>query len=138
MIQYTQVVPVPTTGNCRKEIHMNKGETRNPLLVLVLSIVTCGIYQIVWSYLVSEEINRAAGEKKIDPIIFFLLGIICFPLIFIGWYKIDEALFELNNRAGLPANKNFVTWLLLCLLGVGGLFMIYQVQEQLNVLWAKT
>jgi len=116
---------------------MFKGETRNPLLVLVLSIVTCGIYQIVWLFMVSEEINRAAGFKKIDPVIYFLLGLLCFPLIFVGWYKIDEALFELNTQAGLPANKNFVAWLLLCLLGVGGLFMIYQVQDQLNSLWAK-
>jgi len=116
---------------------MFKGETRNPLLVIVLSIVTCGIYQIVWLFQISNEINQAAGEKKIDPVIFFLLGLLCFPLLFVGWYKIDEALFDLNTRAGLPANKNFVLWLLLSLVGVGSLFMIYQVQEQLNSLWAK-
>jgi len=116
---------------------MFKGETRSPLLVLVLSIVTCGIYQIVWYFMVAEEINRAAGEKKVDPVIFFLLGLLCFPLIFVGWYKMDEAIFELNTRAGLPANKNFIAWLLLCLIGVGSLFMVYQVQDQLNKLWAQ-
>ena len=116
---------------------MFKGETRNPLLVLVLSIVTCGIYQIVWYFMVSEEINRAAGEKKVDPVIYFLLGLLCFPLIFVGWYKMDETIYELNNGAGLPANRNFVAWLLLCIIGVGPLFMIYQVQDQLNKLWEK-
>lgn len=117
---------------------MYKGETRNPLLVVLLSIVTCGIYWIIWAYMISEEINRAFGEKKIDPVIFFILGIFCFPLIFVGMYKVDEAMFELNNRAGLPANKNFIIWLLLSLLGVGSVFMGYQVQEQLNILWEKT
>lgn len=118
-------------------VYMYKGETRNPLLVVFLSFITCGIYQIVWYFMISEEINRAAGEKKIDPVIFFILGIFCFPLIFVGWYKIDEAIYDLNLRSGLPANKNFILWLLLTLIGVGGLFMAYQVQEQLNTLWAK-
>ena len=114
---------------------MYKGEKRDPIMALVLSIVTCGIYQIVWLFMVSNEINNASGEKKIDPLIFFLLGILCFPLIFVGMYKIDEALFDLNTRVGLPANKNFVLWLVLSLIGIGGFFMVYQVQEQLNKLW---
>ena len=85
--------------------------------------------------MVSNEINSAYGEKKIDPLIFFLLGIFCFPLIFVGMYKIDEALYDMNLRAGLPASKNFVLWLVLSLIGIGGFFMVYQVQEQLNKLW---
>ena len=117
---------------------MVKGEIRNPLLVVVLSFVTCEIYWIIWAFQVSEEINQAAGYKKINPVIFFLLGILCFPLIFVGMYKIDEALYELNLQVGLPANKNFVIWLLLSLLGVGNLFMAYQVQEQLNTVWLNT
>ncbi|NLV48479.1 MAG: DUF4234 domain-containing protein [Clostridiaceae bacterium] len=116
---------------------MIKGETRNPLLMIVLSIVTCGIYQIVWLFMVSNEINRAAGEKKVDPMIFFLLGLLCFPLVYVGLYKIDESVFELNTRFGLPAEKHFILWLLLSLVGVGFLFMQYQVQEQLNTLWER-
>lgn len=117
---------------------MYKGEIRNPVLVVILSIVTCGIYQLVWLFMVCNEINNLTEEKKVDPVIYFLLGILCFPLIFIGMYKIDEALFDINTKAGLPANKNFIIWLLLCLVGVGGYFMAYQVQEQLNTLWEKT
>lgn len=113
------------------------GETRNPVLVVVLSIVTCGIYQIVWLFMVSNEINNAAGEKKIDPVIYFLLGLLCFPLMYVGMYKIDEALYELNMKAGLPAEKHFIIWLLLSLIGIGWAFMAYQVQEQLNLLWAQ-
>jgi hypothetical protein len=57
--------------------------------------------------MVSNEINNAAGEKKVDPVIFFLLGLLCFPLMYVGLYKIDEALYELNPRYGLPAEKAF-------------------------------
>jgi hypothetical protein len=116
---------------------MYRGVTRNPVTILLLSIITCGIYQIYWLFVVSEEINQASGEKVIDPVIFFLLGLLCFPLIFVGMFKIDEAIFNLNTQRGLPASKNFVLWLLLCLVGVGTLFMMYQVQEQLNKLWAQ-
>jgi hypothetical protein len=116
---------------------MYRGETRSPILVIVLSVVTCGIYWYVWLFMVSNEINNAAGEKKIDPLIFFLLGLLCFPLIYVGMYKIDEALYELNGRAGLPAEKHFVIWLILSFVGVGAFFMAYQVQEQLNTLWSR-
>lgn|SRR5690554_3993223 len=117
---------------------MYKGTFRSPLVVVLLSFITCGIYFIVWLFMVSEEINNASGMKKVDPLIFFLLGLLCFPLMFIGYYKIDEALYELNTRMGLPANKNFILWLLLSFVGVGGLFMAYQVQEQLNKVWERS
>ncbi len=116
---------------------MYRGVTRNPINVILLSIVTCGIYSIVWLFAISKEINEASGQKVVDPVIYFLLGILCFPLIFVGMFKIDEALFALNTQRGLPANKNFVMWLVLSLVGVGTFIMMYQVQEQLNKLWAQ-
>ncbi len=117
---------------------MYRGITRNPLMIILLSIVTCGIYGIYWLFVVSDEINQASGDKIIDPIIFFLVGLLLFPLFLIGIYKIDEALFELNTRRGLAANRNFLLWILLSFFfGIGNLFMMYQVQEQLNKLWAQ-
>lgn len=116
---------------------MNKGITRSPVTVIILSIVTCGIYSFIWLFTVSKEINDFCGEKKVDPVVYFLLGILCFPLIFVGLYKIDLALYDMNTRVGLPANKNFTMWLILCLLGVGTLFASYQIQDQLNKIWER-
>ena len=115
---------------------MNKGTERNPITVILLSIVTCGIYAFYWFYLVTKEINDALGEQRISFALYFLLGILCFPLIFVGMYKIDEALMELQTRVGLPAKSNFILWIILSFFGVGSFIMEYQVQEALNQLWA--
>jgi len=118
---------------------MPRGETRNPVTIILLTLVTCGIYGIYWLYLVTKEINAALGEERINFVLYFLVGILCFPLIFVGMYKIDEAVVELQTRAGLPGKPNFVLWILLSLLaGVGTYIMEYQVQEALNEIWVRS
>ena len=116
---------------------MNKGAVRSPIAVILLSLVTCGIYEIYWLFKVSGEINNAAGEERINAPLFFLLGLLCFPLIFVGMYKIDNEIFDLRSKVGLPANKNFILWLVLCFVGIGSIIFLYQVQTQLNELWEK-
>ncbi len=116
---------------------MPRGIERNPVTVILLSIVTCGIYSIYWLYKVTSEINAALGEEKINFVLYFLLGILCFPLIFVGMYKIDEGLVQLQTRIGLQGKSNFVLWIILSFVGVGSLIMMYQVQEALNEIWAK-
>ena len=117
---------------------MPRGVDRNPITVILLSIVTCGIYYLYWLYMVTSEINAALGEEKINFVLYFLLGILCFPLAFVGMYKIDEGVVELQTRIGLQGKSNFVLWIILTFFGgVGSLIMIYQVQEALNEIWAK-
>ena len=116
---------------------MPRGVERNPVTVILLSIVTCGIYSLYWLYMVTSEINAALGEDKINFVLYFLLGILCFPLVFVGMYKIDEGVVQLQTRIGLQGKSNFVLWIILSFVGVGTLIMIYQVQEALNEIWAK-
>lgn len=117
---------------------MNKGTVRSPISVILLSIITCGIYQIYWLFKISGEINNALGEERISAPLYFLLGLLCFPLIFVGWYKIDGGIFDIRTKVGMPATKNFVLWLVLSFIGVGSLVFIYQAQSQLNEIWERT
>lgn len=114
------------------------GETRNSITVILLTLFTCGIYGLYWFYLVSKEINAALGEERINFALYFIVGILCFPLIFVGMYKIDEAVVELQNRAGIQGKSNFVLWIILSFVGgVGTYVMEYQVQEALNEIWTR-
>ncbi|MHB1483325.1 MAG: DUF4234 domain-containing protein [Saccharofermentanales bacterium] len=117
---------------------MFKGKVRNPVTVVLLSFITCGIYMIYWLFVVSGEINKAVGEERISAPLYFLLGLLCFPLIFVGMFKMDESIFDIRTRAGLPANKNFILWLVLSLIGIGSIIFLYQVQSQLNEVWEKS
>jgi hypothetical protein len=117
---------------------MYKGTVRSPIAVILLSMVTCGIYGIYWFFKFTEEVNGGLGEKRISAGLYFFLSIICFPLYFVWMYKLDQAIFEIRSRYGMPAKKNFVLWLVLMLLGVGSIVFMYQVQDQMNEVWEKT
>jgi len=55
---------------------MYKGQVRSPALVIILSIVTCGIYAWYWIYKMSEELQRATGKSTISPGVELLLCIV--------------------------------------------------------------
>lgn len=117
---------------------MYKGMVRSPVAVILLSYVTCGIYGIYWFFKFTEEINGGLGEKRISAGLYFLLSIVCPPLYFVWMYKLDEAIFEIRTRTGLPAKRNFILWLVLSLIGVGGIVFQYQAQDQMNEVWERT
>ncbi len=101
---------------------MAKVEKRNPLVVVVLSLVTLGLYGLYWIYKTKEEINSLGGtipsfilaiiplvniyfmwryceeftkhvKKDESPILYFLLWIVIFP---VAQYLIQS---ELNKLA---------------------------------------
>lgn len=111
------------------------GEIRSPVTVLLLSLVTCGIYGIIWFYKVSQEINDYTRSELTSPT-FAIVGIFCFVFTYINAYKIDEALYLIDSTEGRRPEKRFLLWILLSFLaGIGALMMIYQVQESLNRIW---
>ena len=51
-------------------------EKRSPGIVILLSIVTCGIYAWYWVYCVSKETKDFLGDDSINPGLEVLLSII--------------------------------------------------------------
>lgn len=111
------------------------GEVRNPIMMIVLTIVTCGIYGLIWHYKVSKEINDFTKTEMTSPT-FAIVGIFCFIFAYINYYKIDQAIVAIDNVEGRRSESRFILWILLSILaGVGTFMMIYQVQESLNNIW---
>ncbi|MCL2773693.1 MAG: DUF4234 domain-containing protein [Oscillospiraceae bacterium] len=52
------------------------GKTRSPALVIVFTIITCGIYGIYWYYIIMDDLNNASGKEIINPVMFLILSII--------------------------------------------------------------
>lgn len=110
------------------------GKTRTPVTVILLSIVTCGIYGLFWVYSCATDVNGITGQQRISPGLFILSMFIPFlPLYFA--YKTDQSLVEIGNAEGVHYESKFVLWLILYLVGIGYLVFFYQAQEMLNNVW---
>ena len=77
-------------------------EERNPALIVVLSMLTCGIYLFVWYYQTTDELRRATGDESIKPGLDILLT---FVTCGIWWvytdYRNAKKAYELATQMGL-------------------------------------
>jgi hypothetical protein len=102
-------------------------------MVILLSVVTCGIYYIYWSYQTNEEIKRLSGNVEEISTAMIILGCLCAPLGWYNWYKWDKSLQSVAQTSTETYSTNFIIWIVLSILaGVGVLMMEYQVQDYIN------
>jgi len=120
---------------------MRIGTRREPGLVLLLSLLTCGIYYIYWVYKVSGEVQDFLGEPDTPPVVELLLTALTCGLYLFYWdWKMAEKIATMQARVGLPSTNNALLYLVLNLLGagpIGGLGLIVPLIEQghLNDVW---
>ena len=65
----------------------------DPILVLILGFITCGLYHIYWNYKVAEVLNAVTGREVISSPVAIFAGC-CFP--------INVYFFYLAGKEGLP------------------------------------
>jgi len=131
----------PTTGmpTVNLEPHGYIGQERSGIMVLLLSIVTCGIYTYYFYYTVMEDINKAAGEQRINSTGLLLGAIFCAPIfIWVILYNIDKGLVRLSHEHGGYYKESFGMWILLSFLaGIGGIVASFNICDALNDIWRK-
>ena len=96
-------------------------QNRNIAVCIILSIITCGIYQIYWFICVADDTN----ELNQDPDaasggMAFLFSLITCGIYEIYWsYKNGERINEAKWRRGLPGDTGFpIAYLFLTLFGL--------------------
>ncbi|MDR1927046.1 MAG: DUF4234 domain-containing protein [Oscillospiraceae bacterium] len=113
------------------------GEKQEPIKIFLLSIVTCGIYGLIWDYKTGEEINKALGREAVNTNLVWI-SILCFPVILYYLYTVDQALMELGVQRGIRYDSNFVLWILLYVVASAGWFVaMFQTQAFLNRVWEQ-
>jgi len=112
------------------------GTYRSPVVVLLLSLVTCGLYYFYFMYVVTEEVNRYTGRNEQSPLVEVVLTIVTCGLWDIFWdYKIGKRMADMCLTAGITPTDNAVLYLILDLLGFG-IVNAYLQQDTLNRIWS--
>ncbi|HEX8143367.1 MAG TPA: DUF4234 domain-containing protein [Pyrinomonadaceae bacterium] len=111
------------------------GEKRDPIMVLLLSLVTCGIYAYYEVYKVSSEIRDALGRQDVNPTMDVVLGLVTCGIYFIYLaYRYPQLLLEMQDRVGLPRNDISMISIILSVCGLG-IVSIFMIQTELNKVW---
>ncbi|MFN5334344.1 MAG: DUF4234 domain-containing protein [Bacteroidota bacterium] len=85
----------------------------DPILVLILGIVTCGLYLIYWNIKTAEVMNAVAGKEIISQPIAILSGC-CMPVNLYFYYIIGkDGLPKLYERIGETGKDQSVLLLVL-------------------------
>jgi Domain of unknown function (DUF4234) len=104
--------------------------------VILLSIFTCGIYYIYWTFKFNSAINTIHPERPTSSGM-VLLAILCFPLHIYLFYQWGKKLYQISEMSNSPykADDNSV------LLAVFGFLMPLVsagiAQDQLNNIYAS-
>jgi len=109
---------------------------RSPVAVLLLSMVTCGIYAFYLIYQISSEVRDFRGDNTINPALELLLCIITCGLYEFYWfYKYGRLVFDMQQCVGVSApNDMSLILLLLPIFGFGIVSMLL-LQSELNRVW---
>ena len=74
----------------------------DPILVLILGFITCGLYHIYWNYKVGEVLNAVTGREVISSPVAIFAGC-CFPInVYFFYLAGKEGLPEVYKRIGYP------------------------------------
>lgn len=107
---------------------------RNPWGVFLLSIVTIGIYALVWWYKINNEMKNFGIQN--DPAVATLaisLGAFILVPPFVSYYKTADRILKAQEQAG--ASERIAPVLGLLLYIVVNVFAIPYYQSQLNKAW---
>ena len=107
----------------------------DPILVLILSICTCGLYLIYWNMKMAEVLNAVAGKEVIPSSIAIFAGC-CYPVNAYFYYLVgNDCLSKLSERVGEEPKNDSTLYLIL------GLFIpmvaAMMVQGEVNKLYQQ-
>lgn len=93
---------------------------RNIVTCILLSIVTCGIYGIIWFIQLTDDAARANNNPNFSGGTAFLLTLVTCGIYTFYWnYKMGKEIYNAKVTRGLPGSDQSVLYLILSILGLG-------------------
>ncbi|MBO5307498.1 MAG: DUF4234 domain-containing protein [Lentisphaeria bacterium] len=106
---------------------------RSIIVMVILTFITCGLYNIFWMYMARAEFKQYANYSDINPALELLLCLLCFPFFYYWVFKFSADIAKFQGETGRAVTDNSVINLILAILGLG-LVSELIIQNQLNEL----
>ena len=112
-------------------------QQRSVATVIILSIITCGIYMFYWIYVTSRDINTYLEISDMDPAVEVILCIFTCGIYMLYWYfKYAQRISDAHIKAQLAtASDDAIVCLILGIFGLG-MVSVGIIQNNLNKTWA--
>ena len=110
---------------------------RNPFLVFVWSLVTLGIYYLVWYYKINRELRDASGVD-VSPVVAVLavtIGWIVIVPPFVSWYRTFERIAAAQRAAGVTEASTVLGFILFVIAVFLLPIEVIYAQDELNKVW---
>lgn len=104
---------------------------RNVVTVILLSIVTCGIYSLYWTYVTMDALDKEGQASNMPVIAQFLLLFVYVGYILFG-INADANINAIKEKKGIATTDNKVLWLILGL--IIPIVLIALIQNEINQL----
>jgi hypothetical protein len=110
------------------------GQMRSPVTVILLTIVTLGIYGLFWDYRVFEDLKLRTGNG-VGGVVGLVLGL-CIGIVNV--FLLPSEIGNMYAQEGLEKPVTGLTgfWVLIPI--VGGIIWIVKVQNAMNARWEAT
>lgn len=106
----------------------------DPLIVLILGLVTCGLYLIYWNMKAAEVLNAVSRKELISPAIAVISGC-CAPASIYFYYLCGEGLEDLGKAIGKPEELKGKAVLLMVVGFIAPMVSAMIVQGHINELY---
>lgn len=100
-------------------------QKRNPIMVVILMLITCGLYSLYWYYKMYEELSSITNQTPTQnsyAVDLFISIITCGLWGFYVDYKISKQLHEIRKKYNLSGDDSSN---IILVLDVGSLFTFY-------------
>ena len=92
---------------------------RSVAMVIILTLITCGIYGVFWMYAITEELSHATNDPNFSgakALIFILLT--CGIYGFFWYYTVGQKIAEMQRQHNMLIKDNGVLFIVLAIFGL--------------------
>jgi hypothetical protein len=112
---------------------------REIVISIILSLVTCGIYGIIWMVGLNDDVKTVSGDTSLPSggVVFLLTLVTCGIYGIYWYYKMGELMKTAYPKYGMEVKDNAILYLILGLFGLGIVNYII-IQSDLNTIADKS